>query len=123
MKDFLLRQLATNYGTLLRWLTACIVAVIVTGLARLGIDLITEDTILLASIVGGLVAGALGEFVLKHQGKSIEQIQEAAKTTTPHLEIDKYAGPETIKAVEKMANRLGRISQPPPPTEQSFPRR
>jgi len=125
MKDFLLRQFATNYGALIRWITAAIVAVIVTGLARLGIDLSPEDTATCALIVGGIVGGAIGEWVLKHQGKSIEQIQEAAKAGTPRLEVDKYAGPETIKAVEKMAARLGKVPAPQPPSQapdQRFPR-
>lgn len=100
MKNIILSIFATNYGTILRFIVALIVGALVALAAKIGFTLTDEQIVGLAGAVAAIVSGLIGEYVLKSQGKSIEQMQTSLQRVTPAVVVDKWAGPATVRAVE-----------------------
>jgi hypothetical protein len=103
MHNFLLRQFATNYGSLLRWVVAFVVGVIIGFAAHLGLELSDEQIVGITGAVAAFVSGAIGEYILRSQGKSISQIQDELQILRPEVDVDQWAGPETILAAKQAA--------------------
>lgn len=106
MKNILLSIFATNYGTALRFLVALIVGALAALAAKAGFTLSDEQIVGLAGVVATIVSGLIGEYVLKSQGQSIEAMQASLQEVTPAVLVDKWAGPQTIRAVQIAADAM-----------------
>lgn len=106
MKTILLRLFATNYGTILRYVVAALLGVLVALAGKLGLELSDIQLTQLAGIVTAVVASSLGEFVLSNQGQSIAELQATLKPLSPSLLIDQWAGPKTLAAAAAAARQI-----------------
>ena len=106
MKTLLLRIFATNYGTLSRWLASTILGILLALAASAGLEITEEQTGMLAVFCTTTAAGILGELTMAWQGKSIAEIQTTIQPLNPRVEIDKWAGPQTLKTIEKAVQAI-----------------
>lgn len=111
MKNIILSIFATNYGTILRFIVAGIVGIIVAMLSRVGFTLSDEQLVQLAGATTVIISGLIGEYVLKSQGQSIGQMQASLQKVTPAVLVDKWAGPATVRAVEIASDAVERFHE------------
>lgn len=101
MKKILVDVFASHYGTILRLATSAIVGLIVSAFAHFQLDLSGDAVAAIGGIASTIVAGVIGEYILKDARTSIQQVQEILQPIAPEVNQDRRLGPVTIAAVEK----------------------
>lgn len=100
--SFLINVFSSQYGTILRLATSAIVWVIVALTSYFGLNLSGDTVALLSSLAAAMVAGAIGEYILKDARDGTKQMQTLLQPVMPEVTTDGRAGPVTIEAVAKV---------------------